>query len=187
MGWIYHVVAKIANIIEKKGMNWPSDHIVVLFRGWTRELVGGEKNGVSCYNIAVCYDLFEPCRDLKPQNLLLDKKNGLLKIGDLGLSRAFTVPMKSYTHEVKNKYAYVYGGSNQWLKWIGRYGLTAIKQFRLLLCGIEHQKFCLGLLITQSRWIFGLLDAFLVTFFFIISLFLLLEFNACLCNLYRFE
>ena len=69
--------------------------------------------GVSCYNIAVQYDLFEPCRDLKPQNLLLDKKNGLLKIGDLGLSRAFTVPMKSYTHEVKNKYAYVYGGSNQ--------------------------------------------------------------------------
>jgi cyclin-dependent kinase len=39
-------------------------------------------------------------RDLKPQNLLIDKEKGLLKIADLGLGRAFTVPMKSYTHEV---------------------------------------------------------------------------------------
>lgn len=39
-------------------------------------------------------------RDLKPQNLLVDKEKGVLKIADLGLSRAFTVPMKSYTHEV---------------------------------------------------------------------------------------
>ena len=39
-------------------------------------------------------------RDLKPQNLLVDKDKMILKIADLGLSRAFTVPMKSYTHEV---------------------------------------------------------------------------------------
>ena len=39
-------------------------------------------------------------RDLKPQNLLVDKEKGILKIADLGLGRAFTVPMKSYTHEV---------------------------------------------------------------------------------------
>jgi len=37
---------------------------------------------------------------LKPQNLLVDKGKGLLKIADLGLGRAFTVPLKSYTHEV---------------------------------------------------------------------------------------
>ena len=41
------------------------------------------------------------CRDLKPQNLLVDKEKGLLKIADLGLGRAFTVPLKSYTHEVR--------------------------------------------------------------------------------------
>lgn len=40
------------------------------------------------------------CSDLKPQNLLVDKEKGILKIADLGLGRAFTVPMKSYTHEV---------------------------------------------------------------------------------------
>lgn len=39
-------------------------------------------------------------RDLKPQNLLVDKEKGILKIADLGLGRAFTVPLKSYTHEV---------------------------------------------------------------------------------------
>lgn len=39
-------------------------------------------------------------RDLKPHNLLMDRKTMLLKIADLGLARAYTVPIKKYTHEV---------------------------------------------------------------------------------------
>eukprot|EP00253_Pinus_taeda_P008391 PITA_08391 len=39
-------------------------------------------------------------RDLKPQNLLVDKRRELLKVGDLGLGRAFAVPVKSYSHEI---------------------------------------------------------------------------------------
>jgi len=39
-------------------------------------------------------------RDLKPHNLLVDKQRGMLKIADLGLGRAFTVPVKKYTHEI---------------------------------------------------------------------------------------
>jgi len=39
-------------------------------------------------------------RDLKPQNLLIDVNKDIVKVGDLGLGRAFNVPMKSYTHEV---------------------------------------------------------------------------------------
>ena len=38
-------------------------------------------------------------RDLKPQNLLIDK-NGTLKIADFGLGRAFGIPVRAYTHEV---------------------------------------------------------------------------------------
>ncbi|KAG2235889.1 kinase-like domain-containing protein [Thamnidium elegans] len=38
-------------------------------------------------------------RDLKPQNLLIDR-HGRLTIADLGLSRAFGVPMRAYTHQV---------------------------------------------------------------------------------------
>ena len=38
-------------------------------------------------------------RDLKPQNLLIDK-NGIVKLADFGLARAFGLPVKTYTHEV---------------------------------------------------------------------------------------
>lgn len=41
-------------------------------------------------------------RDLKPQNLLVDDTSAepCLKVADLGLGRAFSVPVKSYTHEI---------------------------------------------------------------------------------------
>ncbi|CAG4933610.1 unnamed protein product [Colias eurytheme] len=38
-------------------------------------------------------------RDLKPQNLLIDK-TGIIKVADFGLGRTFGVPVRVYTHEV---------------------------------------------------------------------------------------
>jgi len=49
--------------------------------------------------IAFCHQRRIFHRDLKPQNLLIDRY-GTLKLADFGLARAFGVPIRTYTHEV---------------------------------------------------------------------------------------
>mmetsp|Transcript_21623 Transcript_21623/g.37239 ORF Transcript_21623/g.37239 Transcript_21623/m.37239 type:complete len:303 (+) Transcript_21623:149-1057(+) len=49
--------------------------------------------------IAYCHAHRVLHRDLKPQNLLIDRY-GALKLADFGLARAFGIPVRHYTHEV---------------------------------------------------------------------------------------
>ena len=49
--------------------------------------------------IAYCHQHRVLHRDLKPQNLLVNR-DGVLKLADFGLARAFGIPVRSYTHEV---------------------------------------------------------------------------------------
>ncbi|KAM7521349.1 hypothetical protein LguiB_020311 [Lonicera macranthoides] len=53
-----------------------------------------------CKGVAFCHGHGVLHRDLKPHNLLMDRKTSMLKIADLGLARAFTLPIKKYTHEI---------------------------------------------------------------------------------------
>ena len=49
--------------------------------------------------VAFCHEHRVLHRDLKPQNLLINKK-GELKLADFGLARAFGIPVRNYSHEV---------------------------------------------------------------------------------------
>ncbi|KAK9903136.1 hypothetical protein M0R45_006223 [Rubus argutus] len=50
--------------------------------------------------IAYCHSHRVLHRDLKPQNLLIDRRTNALKLADFGLARAFGIPVRTFTHEV---------------------------------------------------------------------------------------
>lgn len=61
-------------------------------KNYTRQLLEGI---IHCHNRRIIH------RDLKPQNLLIDHSKEILKIADFGLARAFSVPIRTLTHEIE--------------------------------------------------------------------------------------
>ena len=53
---------------------------------------------------AFCHENRVLHRDLKPQNLLINRK-GELKLGDFGLARAFGVPVNTFSNEVRPRFS----------------------------------------------------------------------------------
>lgn len=39
-------------------------------------------------------------RDLKPQNIFIDRKTLKVKVGDFGLARIFNIPFRPYSFEI---------------------------------------------------------------------------------------
>lgn len=82
-----HDLKKHMDALREKGIPFISPPVV---KSYLRQLLSG---------IAYCHIRRMMHRDLKPQNLLVDKQ-GNLKIADFGLVRMYSIPMRSYTHEI---------------------------------------------------------------------------------------
>lgn len=90
----------------------------------------------------------------------MDRKTMMLKIADLGLARAFTLPIKKYTHEVTVVIISLYFTTRA--HFISILYLLCAGYGRYWHCGIELLRYFWGLHITQQQWTCGPLAAFLV-------------------------
>jgi len=72
--------------LERKGVPLEPD----LVKSFLYQILNG---------MAYCHAQRVLHRDMKPQNLLIDKA-GNIKLADFGLARAYGLPIRTYTHEV---------------------------------------------------------------------------------------
>lgn len=107
---------KHVNIVRLHDVIHTETKLVLIFEYCDRDLkkymdVHGERGALDPATVrsfmyqllkgtAFCHENRVLHRDLKPQNLLINKK-GELKIGDFGLARAFGVPVNTFSNEVR--------------------------------------------------------------------------------------
>ena len=72
--------------------------IFLFFQSYTYQILQG---------ITYCHSRRVLHRDMKPQNLLIDR-DGIIKLADFGLARAFGIPVRVYTHEVNSPVTNLY-------------------------------------------------------------------------------
>eukprot|EP00914_Ancora_sagittata_P028213 GHVO01055494.1.p1 GENE.GHVO01055494.1~~GHVO01055494.1.p1 ORF type:complete len:311 (-),score=34.74 GHVO01055494.1:134-1066(-) len=89
---LYLVFEFLSMDLKKYMDSIPSDQSMtpMLVKSYTYQILHG---------LCFCHGTRVLHRDLKPQNLLIDS-NGVIKLADFGLARAFGVPVRVYTHEV---------------------------------------------------------------------------------------
>jgi len=99
------------NVVRLEDVVYQDNKLYLVFEYLEKDLkkymdvVSLDKDLVKSYmhqlieGVAFCHAHRVLHRDLKPQNLLIDRI-GTLKLADFGLARAFGVPVRTYTHEV---------------------------------------------------------------------------------------
>ena len=106
---------KHVNIVRLYDVIHTETKLVLIFEYCERDLkkymdVHGERGALDPITVrsfmyqllkgtAFCHENRVLHRDLKPQNLLINRK-GELKLGDFGLARAFGVPVNTFSNEV---------------------------------------------------------------------------------------
>lgn len=79
------------------------DYDLKKYMEWKKGLLALEEIKALMYQLLIgidfCHRRRIMHRDLKPQNLLIDK-HGVLKLADFGLARAFRFPFPEYSHEI---------------------------------------------------------------------------------------